>query len=357
MLFHKSLRVFYLAAVMFVLLLAPFIVTSQPPDCTSNPIRVENCLPGTRSWEINYTASTQPSFNHEIEGYASKTSVNVGEQVRFHIRASPIQTVNFDIYRLGYYNGNGARHVHFGHVVNVASKPLPIPSNQTGIAEANWISEATAFWDVPTTAVSGFYVVKLTGNSTGHQSYIPFVVRKDSYASPLLFKIGVTTHQAYNYWPGVNYADRDNPANGKSLYGAYSGGPQLPGIPTDPPGTRQARKVSFNRPYGVISGFGIYDTLGTGFVNYEYVMIRWIEKEGYDVTYITDVDAHADSPTTPNIFQPGKHKVLLSVGHDEYWSWEMRDNVERARNHATQPLNIGFFSANDCYWQVRFENS
>lgn len=345
----------------FCLLVAPVIVYSQPcyPVIDRNPIQDENCLPGTRSWEINYTGTTQPAGNHEIEGYASKTSVNVGEQVRFHIRANPVQTVNFEIYRLGYYNGLGARSVHTGSIADVATKPFPVPSNQTGLAEANWISEATAFWNVPTSATSGFYVVKLTGTtSAGHQSYIPFIVRNDSYESPFLFKIGVTTHPAYNGWPGrLNPGDIASPENGKSFYNQYSGGPTLPGIPTNPPGTRQARKISFNRPYAIISSFGIYDTLGTGFINYEYPMIRWLEKEGYDVTYATDIDAHSDSPTAPNILQPGKHKVLLSVGHDEYWSWEMRDNVERARNHSTQPLNIGFFSGNNVYWQIRFENS
>src|SRR5207302_2613977 len=46
--------------------------------------------------------------------------------------------------------------------------------------------------------------------------------------------------------------------------------------------------------------------------------------------------------------------AFLSVGHDEYWSWQMRDNVEHARDVG---INLGFFSANTAYWQVRFEDS
>jgi hypothetical protein len=365
--FRKQITIACLLALTAITAYSQIVV-----DCTSNPIKVENCLTGTRDWEItNNTNGNQASGNHEIEGYAHKTSVNAGQRIRFHIRSNPMQIVDFQIYRLGYYGGMGARFITSSHVVNVVAKPLPVPSNQTGLAEANWISETTSFWDVPSTAVSGFYVVKLTGRGNKYQSYIPFVVRKDSYASPVLFKIGVNTHQAYNQWPGwVNCLQYfptptqpcdtpsiTNPENGKSLYGGdLSGGPPLPGSA----GTLQARKVSFNRPYGVVSSFGIYDTLGGGFANYEYPMIRWLEKEGYDVTYVTDTDIENDPqpPTNSlNVFYPGKHKVLLSVGHDEYWSWKMRDNVEKARNHVTTPLNIAFFSGNSVYWQVRYEPS
>jgi hypothetical protein len=337
------------------LLLIPVFIYSQ--DCTSNPIRVENCLPGDISWQINPNLA---AYSHEIEGYASATSVNVGQQVRFHINNNTTarnRTVSIDIYRLGYYNALGARKITTSpiSVPNVTSKALPVPNSQTGRGECNWVSETEAFWDVPANAVSGFYLAKLTGVGNGLQSYIPFVVRNDAYASKLLFKFSVTTHQAYNWYPGVDFNDRDNPANGRSFYDAFSGGPPLPGFL--PGETRQARELSFNRPYGIISSYGVYDTLGVSFVSYEYPMLRWVEKEGYDVSYITDVDAHADPSLVPVIFAKNKHKVLLSVGHDEYWSWEMRDNIEHARDFTTKQQNIAFFSSNTSYWQIRFGNS
>jgi hypothetical protein len=73
-------------------------------------------------------------------------------------------------------------------------------------------------------------------------------------------------------------------------------------------------------------------------------MIRFLEREGYDVTYSTDVDTHENGRTILN------HKGMLVVGHDEYWSWPMRDNVEGARDKG---LNVAFFAANTSYWQVR----
>lgn len=334
------------------MLLLPVFVYSQ--DCTSNPIRVENCLPGDISWQINPNLA---AYSHQIEGYASATSVNVGQQVRFHMNVSASQTVNIDIYRLGYYNGVGGRKITTSPIVvpNVSNKRFPVPDSQTGRAECNWASETEAFWNVPANAVSGFYLAKLTGATSNLQSYIPFVVRNDNIESTVLFKFSVTTHQAYNWYPGMLYSPVSNVKNGKSFYSVYSGGVPLPGFPAN--GTLQARQLSFNRPYGIISNFGIYDTLGVSFINYEYPMIRWVEKEGFDTTYITDIDLHGDPSLSPYILLAGKHKVLLSVGHDEYWSWEMRDNAEKARNKNHLPLNISFFSANSVYWQVRFENS
>src|SRR5260221_5000598 len=77
-------------------------------------------------------------------------------------------------------------------------------------------------------------------------------------------------------------------------------------------------------------------------------MVRWLEAEGYDVSYATNVDVDVD----PRLLR--SHKAFLAVGHDEYWSWKMRDNVEQARDAG---INLGFFSGNTSYWQVRFEAS
>ena len=77
-------------------------------------------------------------------------------------------------------------------------------------------------------------------------------------------------------------------------------------------------------------------------------MIRWLESKGYDVAYCSNVDTHENGPLLL------RHKAFLSVGHDEYWSWEMRANVEAARD---QGVDLAFFSANVSYWQIRFETS
>jgi hypothetical protein len=77
-------------------------------------------------------------------------------------------------------------------------------------------------------------------------------------------------------------------------------------------------------------------------------MTRWLESQGYDVSYYTSLDV------STNPLQLYSQKTFLSVGHDEYWSGEQRNNVEKARDNGT---NLTFFSANTAYWQVRYEPS
>ena len=221
-------------------------------------------------------------------------------------------------------------------------------NHTTGLIECNWAPSYT--WTPPSGTVSGFFVAKLTALGSGKQSYIIFVVRHDTRPSDFLFQSAVTTYQAYNLFPH-NLGDTDW-RSGKSLY-PPGFGPDVPDNPNAPSSIKDkvARAVSFNRPYFPDNN-NIYYSAGQ-FFEWEYNMVRWMEKEGYDVTYQTDVDTHANAAT----LAPGKHKVLLSVGHDEYWSWQMRENVEQARNRTDQPLNIGFFGGNISYWQIRFANS
>ena len=80
----------------------------------------------------------------------------------------------------------------------------------------------------------------------------------------------------------------------------------------------------------------------------EYPMIRFLEKNGYDVSYFTDVDTARSAAEILN------HKTFMSVGHDEYWSAEQRNNTVAARNAG---VNLAFFSANEIFWKTRFAAS
>src|SRR5207244_1932842 len=103
-------------------------------------------------------------------------------------------------------------------------------------------------------------------------------------------------------------------------------------------GETRAVEVSFDRPYAGL-GFPQAD---------EMEFIRWIERMGYDVTYSTNVDTHANGASQRN------HKAFLSVGHDEYWSKEVFDAIEGARDAG---VNLAFFAADTGSVQVRFEPS
>lgn len=71
--------------------------------------------------------------------------------------------------------------------------------------------------------------------------------------------------------------------------------------------------------------------------------VAWLERHGYPVEYCTDLDLHED----PGLLS--SYDLLLSVGHDEYWSAAMRTHAERFVHDGG---NIAFLSANACWWRV-----
>src|SRR5262249_52687569 len=178
---------------------------------------------------------------------------------------------------------------------------------------------------------SGVYLAVLT-NSQNFQNYAHFVVRDDSRVAALVYQLPDNTYQAYNDYPY-------NQTSGKSLYAFNSYGANTVG------GTKAAVKVSYDRPYNYDGDCGVW---GYCVLAQDVPFIRWMEKSGYDVTYQSDVDTHINGSQLLN------YRGFISGGHNEYWSKAMYDNVLAARNAG---VNLGFFSANTIYWQVRFENS
>jgi hypothetical protein len=77
-------------------------------------------------------------------------------------------------------------------------------------------------------------------------------------------------------------------------------------------------------------------------------MIRFLERNGYDVSYFTNVDSARNGTLIKN------HKVFLTAGHDEYWSAEQRSNITAARDAG---VSLAFFSGNDDYWKTRWAAS
>jgi Domain of unknown function (DUF4082)/Bacterial Ig-like domain/HYR domain/Bacterial Ig domain len=286
-----------------------------------NPIVLENQLPGSPStqWDINGVGDTN------IQGFATDISVNKGDTVHFKI--SSLAGFGIQIYRLGYYQGNGARLVaDLGSSFTGVVQAVPAPDPDTGLVDCGGWSES-ASWTVPANAVSGIYIAKLTRNDTSGSSHIVFIVRDDASHSDLFFQASDTTWQAYNFF------------DGESLYAGTTSYPN-----------GHATKVSYNRPFitRIGGGGGGEDSdAGEDWVfNAEYPMIRWLEANGYDVTYTTDTDSDRRGNLILN------HKAFLSVGHDEYWSAAQRANVQAARDAG---VSLAFFSGNEIYWKTRWE--
>ena len=227
-------------------------------------VAAENQKPGTADWEIS-----NPALHQEIEGYASRTSVNAGDPIDLLVSTRAAR-YTIDVYRMGWYAGAGARRVA-GPIVRAGiAQDIPLPDPITGLTECVWRDPyQLATRDESGPWPSGVYLARLTTieSPPGLQTFIVFVVRDDARPSALLFQSSVTTFAAYNNW------------GGKSLYAFNSGG-------------APARKVSFDRPYAS-NPYGVrLDGTGDFLRRWEYNAVRFLEREGYDVSYSTDVDTH-----------------------------------------------------------------
>ena len=251
-------------------------------------------------------------------------SVNQGETVHFKVNTDAT-AYRLDIYRLGYYGGDGARQVA------TVSPTAPLPQTQpaclneaaTGLVDCgNWAVSAS--WAGPGRRGLGHLLRQARprrrhrrARATSSSSCATTTAHSD-----LLFQTSDTTWQAYNHY------------GGNSL---YTGGPGTnPGArlqgqlqpPVHDPRDRRPRTGS--------------STPST----------RWSagsRRNGYDVSYITGVDTDRRGAELLE-----QHKVFMSVGHDEYWSGDQRANVEAARDAG---VNLAFFSGNEVFWKTRWEPS
>lgn len=309
------------------LMLVAAIVLMPEFASAQNPIVVENQQPGTNAWLI--TGNTGSDSVGQIKAYMSATSVNKGGSITFYVSVNPAQTYTIDVYRLGWYQGLGGRLMqHIGGLNGIQQPTCPVNST-TGMIECQWSAGYTL--QTQTTWTSGVYLAVLT-NSQNYQNYTHFVVRDDSRTAALLYQLPDNTYQAYNDYP---YDQR----TGKSLYSFDSYGANTVG------GTTAAVKVSFDRPYNYDGDCGVW---GYCVLAADTAFIHWLEKNGYDVTYSSDVDSHANGGQLLN------YKGVISGVHNEYWSKPMYDNFTAALNSG---VSLFFSSANAIYWQVRYESS
>ena len=281
----------------------------------ANAVAVENSLPGTVGWDQSPTAPAS-----YIDGYTSEVSVTPGQQVQLHITGAAGVRYRIEIYRLGWYQGIGARLQQCvpsctSDEAVVARPPMVAPDPVTGFLDAGW--PVTDVVTLPGGSVSGLYLAKVvvtSGATVGEARPITFVVREALPASTILVQIGVNTDEAYNNW------------GGKSLYTFNSSG----GV--------AAVEVSFDRP----------DSAMNWEMQWDYPLIRFLESRGYDVSYATDVD------TAQGIDAPSARRLVVVPGHSEYWSKEIRDALDSAQASGT---DMAFMGANTGYWQMRYANN
>jgi hypothetical protein len=285
-----------------------------------NAIEQENARAGDDGWWGRHAPM------HSIEGYPSQCSVRPGEVLELHISTQPVERYRICVQRLGWYGGKGGRTVaeipSKGSDLQGVARDIPKPTPELRIGPAEWpVSDVIHIGE---DWVSGVYVARLTlttGRQAGKGAFVPFVVRPTLGSSAaVLVQQPVTTAQAYNNW------------GGRSLYTSNS---------TD---AEAAVKVSFDRPYPAWGGANL--NARWPFV-WDYQLLRFLEREGIDVAYTTDVDTHREP------WSLAGHRLLMTSGHDEYWTAEIRDAFDTA---LAEGVNLICMGANTAYWQMRFED-
>jgi hypothetical protein len=245
-------------------------------------VAAENSKPGDPTWSKGVPFRLSADFSRRkvidrAEGYFDATSLRCGESSKLTLVGT--KNVRVEIYRMGYYDGDGARRlasisVRNGWNFNASEKYLP-----------------------------GQYLFKLQAPNRA-ATFVPLVINSPEIESDLTFISSVLTWQTYNQWGG---------------YSLYKG--------ADGKRETRASEVSFARPY---------DGDGSGQFRYmEYPVIRAAEKLGLSINYATDFDLDRN----PNL--TSKTNAVVFGGHSEYWTTQMRDAVEAAVDRGVNLIVLG----------------
>ena len=251
-----------------------------------------------------------------VWGYVDRHSIAAGETLNIMLSTrpgSPVAVGKVEVSRLGEKDGRPVRE----RAVTSASMTVEAQTltNTSAVVGAGWyigsVIDETSRWR------TGVYVVDFLGDDqTSDFDLAFFVVTPSRKRGDILVKICANTHQAYNAWGGGSLY-------GSAIFGDVAHKPSM---------------VAFDRP------------TYPAFLEYEGYFVAWVEayarETRRDVAYISDFDLHAD----PRIADG--YKLLVSQGHDEYWTKEMYDAVERRVFELGR--NTLFLGANTAYWQVRY---
>ncbi len=281
------------------------------PAAAAQPLSVaqENRLPGTRAWQLG----ARPGSG-TVDGYVSDQEILAGRVERFYVNAPHARWVRVELFRMGWYGGRGGRLVlRSGERPATAQRPCH-HDDRTGLTECRWHPT----WSVrlPASLVSGVYIGKLV-TSAGAQRDCLFVVRARR-PGRLLAELETSTYEAYNDW------------GGDDLY------PSVRRVALT--GSTQGVEVSYDRPYDTITGAGQLFAR-------DIAMVRFLEREGYPVTYTTDTGVDLNARELLGA------RAVLDIGHSEYWSQRAHDAYAAARDAG---VSLAFFTSDTMGWRVRF---
>jgi hypothetical protein len=308
-------------------------------------------LPGGNAYEFPCNDPKRP----EIFGYCDRLSYESGDTVRLHVHTN---APAFDV------------------TVTCDSQDGVAVWNHAGLPGRAQTTPADAYavgcgWDesvaipVPAAWPSGVYLITLTihpreGGTITREA--GFVVRPAAAVEPgpgrVLLVLATGTYAAYNDWGGANAYRRveggralDHPSTHLSLRR-----PWARGFLKLPPGAPRHGSVPDLAPHArpdypwlawAIANDYSRHYVDSGWAQYEREFAQWAAGNGYRLDFMTQHDLPACAE------QLHRYRLVVMVGHDEYWSWEMRDAMD---HYVRQGGNLARFAGN-FLWQTRMENS
>ena len=289
---------------------------SGPAGVTASWVKAENAKQGTSAWIIPQHQSGAP-----IEGYADHVSASAGATVNVYVNTTAPK-FHIEAYRLGYYGGAGGRLVWTSPEMDgVPQAPCPVTTG-TNMVECDWIAPVSV--PISSAWVQGDYFLDLVADP-GQRNYVPLTVIDPASHATYLIDNSVFTWEAWN------------PYGGDSLFG-----PTDSSSPTAP---ERSRVVSYDRPYAYAWGGG---DGSADFLGIEYPFVRYAEQHGLDIAYLTDIDLTEQPQLASN------HKVVISLGHNEFWSAAERQGALAARDKG---VNLMFLGATPALRPARLQPS
>jgi hypothetical protein len=276
-----------------------------------------------------------------VEGYPDRLSYLPGEEVAFHCSAR-CNRFSAEIARIG-----GRREVVWRRE-GIPGVEQPTP-NHAYAEGCGW--PVTFVLRIPTDWRSGYYEVALQAEGVEGitaLSHAFFVLRsaQPGRTTPIILVLSSNTYNAYNKWGGAClYTGAHTLSFNRPIERGFLTRPDAPfdgrvaSVEAEPdPFHRRLLAYQAEHQYTLWTG-------SAGWHNWERRFVRWAEQSGYSI----DMAINADLEFHPELLTG--YRLMVSVGHDEYWSWAMRDTVDDFVAHGG---NVAFFSGNTIYWQVRF---
>jgi hypothetical protein len=277
--------------------------------------------------------------------YTDRLSYLPGDEVRFHTSTSATR-YSIEIERVG------ARRERVWTRKGIRGALHPTPPEAFGRG-CGW-PEGFAF-RIPKDWRSGYYAVTLRADDpAGSLEWDHFfVVRAPARKrAKILMVLSTNTYAAYNTWGGkCLYASDDRSVACRLSFQRPWQRGLLRRVPSTIRNTNTGTPGFGERP--LVDAFPRHVRQGyhhwtrfAGFHTWESIFVPWLEASGYTLDYCVQGDLDRD----PGVVDG--YRMLTTVGHDEYWTWQERDVVDdfvAAGGHAA------FFIGNAAFWQVRLE--